>query len=204
MDARYIMLIFIVILILCCVVYSYKINKKSNKNKEDDDASYDKYDETLKGYQDQAEFNGDYTIRVNKVLFDKFVDKIVYYLYKSQELEGEKGIKSNGSDLNPQERMTLYAYLVTFQIFNLNFHKERLEYLDSNLKGVSLIKNDIQYPSFNKYPNLQIVIANIVGQELTATERFFTGVPDSDKKMVMSYLKTLFDLIGVDRGVDRK
>jgi hypothetical protein len=177
MDARYIMLIFIVILILCCAVYSYKINKKSNKNIEDDDASYDKYDETLKGYQDQAEFNGDYTIRVNKVLFDKFVDKIVYYLYKSQELEGEKGVKSDGSDLNP--------------------------HLDSNLKGVSLIKNDIQYPSFNKYPNLQIVIANIVGQELTATERVFTGVVKNDKQMVRSYLKTLFDLIGVDRGVDR-
>lgn len=134
-------------------------------------------------YQDQNVFDGDHRIIVNRKLFDKFVDILLDYVYKAEN----------------KEQRTLYVYMATFHIMVKNFHPKRLEHLEKKLDGAILVKTDIYYPAFDKYPNLQAVIGNMVGRELTNTERNFTGDAKRDRKMVESYLTILFDAMGVVR-----
>lgn len=139
------------------------------------------YDELF--YQDQGNFDGDYQIIINQKLYNRFVEILLNYAYQAKD----------------QDTRTLYIYLATFQIFNVNFHAKRLERLDQHLTGSRLVRDDISYPSWTKYHNLQAVIANLVGKELTNTERDFTGDREQDKKLIDVYLTTLFDLIGIVR-----
>jgi hypothetical protein len=146
----------------------------------------------MPGFQDQLSYDNNKTIIVNGFLFNKFVDKILQSAYNAQQNKAT-------DDLTTEQRTTLYVYMVTFQLFNINFNHKRLEHLDQSLDGVYLVRDDVPYPSWSKYPNLQIAIANLVGKELTATERSFIGDPIEDRKMVVIYLSTLMDLVGIER-----
>lgn len=187
LDYRYLLLILLIIVIIICVLtqHQHSIYEASR-------TSYDVYDVTMPGFQDQLSYDNNKTIIVNGFLFDKFVDKILQSAYSAEQNKAF-------DDLTTEQRTTLYVYMMTFQLFNINFHHKRLEHLDQSLNGVYLVRTDVPYPSWSKYPNLQIAIANLVGKELTATEHSFIGDPIEDRKMVAIYLSTLMDLVGVKR-----
>jgi hypothetical protein len=134
-------------------------------------------------YQDQNVFDGDYRIIVNQKLQDKFVDVLLEYANKAD---------------NASTR-TLYVYMATYHILVMNFHPKRLEKLESDLAGVVLVRDDISYPEFKRYPNLQKAIGNLVGKELTDTERVFTTNQIENRKMIDVYLSTVFDMIEIVR-----
>jgi len=134
-------------------------------------------------YQDQIVFDGDERIIVPQNLYDKFVDILLDYVYKATD----------------KSTRTLYIYMATYNIIFYNFHEKRLIALNNHLTGARIVREDIYYPTFAKYPNIQAVIGNLVGRDLTDTERMFTGNRMEDRKMVDVYLSTLFDLIGIIR-----
>lgn len=133
-------------------------------------------------HQDQYNFDGDHQIKIDDYLFDQFIDRIYDYVMKADA-----------------EDRTIVVYVVTFQLFNLNFHHERLANLDRNLKGVGLTVRNIEFPTWNKYHNLQRAIANSVHHELINTERVFTGDELKDRKMIEIYLNTIIERFGVKR-----
>ena len=133
-------------------------------------------------HQDQYNFDGDHQIKIDDYLFDRFVDRIYEY-----------AIKADAED------RTIVVYVVTFQLFNLNFHHKRLANLDRNLRGVDLTVRNIEFPTWNKYHNLQRAIANSVHHELINTERVFMSDKSKDRKMIEIYLNTIIDRFGVKR-----
>lgn len=164
-----------ILILLIFVLFLWVLTNQTKNNKTDDTV-----DKTF-FVQNQSTFDGDYNIIVNDKLYNKFVDILLGFVRKSDD---------------PDIR-TLCVYIATFEIFNLNFHHKRLEKLDEKLNGVKLYVTDIDYPSFNKYHNLQSAIANLVGKELTKTSRNITA--DNDRQMVNVYISTIFDLFGVVR-----
>lgn len=132
--------------------------------------------------QDQYNFDGEHQIKIDNYLFDQFIDRIYEY-----------AIKADAED------RTIVVYVVTFQLFNLNFHHKRLANLDRNLKGVDLTVHNVEFPTWNKYHNLQRAIANSVHHELINTERVFTGDELKDRKMIEIYLNTIIERFGVKR-----
>jgi hypothetical protein len=174
MDYRYLIL---AVLVLLAISYLYSQSDKYIH------IPYVTEKPRIRYYQDQMNFDGDYRIIVEQELYDSFVNTLLKYAYMAED----------------KKTRTLYVYLITFQIFNLSFHHKRLERLDEGLEGVRLVRDDISYPSWNKYPNLQAAIGNLVGRELTDTEREFGRSKEEDRKMVDVYLSTLFDEVRVTR-----
>lgn len=133
-------------------------------------------------YQIQDRFDGDYEIRIDEYLHNRFVDLILKY----------------AMDAKPEDRAVM-IYMITFQLFNLNFHHKRLEHLDAKLSGSRLNVKNIQFPSWSKYTNLQTAIANTVYHELINTERVFAGNAEQNRKMIDIYLNTLLDRFDIKR-----
>lgn len=87
----------------------------------------------------------------------------------------------------------IMIYIATFSLFNENYQPELVQNLDNKLRGSMLFKQDIIYPEFDKYHNLQTFIANSVNSNIVDGERMLIGNYELDRQIIHVYLWALFN-----------
>lgn len=179
-DVRILLLVFFVILAL------YVLNPAANLIAEktlEVPVIIDHSQEDSQTYQDQLNYDGNEKIQMDKYLYERFVDLLTKYSLKVKD----------------QQTKALYVYFITFELFNRNFHRKRLEALNVIASEVKFAGcNNMEFPTWNKYHNLQKLFAAYVCKMIVKSDRELKSDYDSDKKVMNVYLDRLMNLLEIE------
>ena len=87
----------------------------------------------------------------------------------------------------------LTIYNSTYTLFVLNFPTDVLRNIESGCRLIVPRDKTVKYTEFDKYPRIQMTIANAVETHIVNSERRFVNKIEDDRQMISIYLNRLYE-----------